>query len=450
MPTWPHPLTTLALLLLALLLVGLLRQLFGVATPAPTKTKPSKPKTPRPLRPHTPDDCPACSGTPPPPPVNTTATVPPWHTRKSRRGRPKRIETEGHGCPNPACRYYNLTDANIHALVGYGHHGADHIQDLYCQACHHKVTARRHTPLYRLKTSAHQVARVLTALAEGLSIAGAAHTFAHSEPTIATWLNRAGSHAERLHERFFRNLHLRQVQLDELRTTLRTQGTELWVWLAFDVQTKTIAAATFGPRTQALAQTLIHALVRTLAPGRVPLFTSDGLDLYGYALTAHFGQWVEIAGRVKRQWVVAKELCYGQVLKKYRHRRIVRVERRIRWGTSEEFNAKREAYGLDRVLNTAFVERVNLTLRRGLAALQRRSGSTFQTANHLEQHFQWWRGYYHFIRPHRSLRQRLLLAEQPRGKRPPRRYRPQTPAMAVGVTAHRWTVVEFLSLPVTG
>ena len=118
----------------------------------------------------------------------------------------------------------------MHAVVGYGHRGhQERIQDLDCQACHHKFTVRRETPLYRLKSSAARVALILTALAEGLSVAGAAHTFEHAEATITRWLQRAGRHVERMHRRFFHNLHLLRIQLDELRATLRNKGHEVWV-----------------------------------------------------------------------------------------------------------------------------------------------------------------------------------------------------------------------------
>ncbi len=76
-------------------------------------------------------------------------TVPPWRSSQHRRGRPQTIRTAGHACPNPACPYYGITDAAVHALVGCGHHGAEHIQDFRCQACQTKVSARRNTALYR-------------------------------------------------------------------------------------------------------------------------------------------------------------------------------------------------------------------------------------------------------------------------------------------------------------
>ncbi len=121
------------------------------------------------LKPRTPRDCPACrlactpsSGVRPAP-----APVRPWREVKSRRGAPKRVNTEGFACPNQQCPYSGITDAHIHALVGDGTHGhAERIQTFRCQACHMTFTARRHTPLYRLKTPSCQVAMVLTALAE--------------------------------------------------------------------------------------------------------------------------------------------------------------------------------------------------------------------------------------------------------------------------------------------
>jgi transposase-like protein len=55
-------------------------------------------------------------------------------------------------------------------LFGDGKHGhAEQIQTFRGPACHTTFSARLHTPLYRLKTPSHQVAVVLTALAEGLA-----------------------------------------------------------------------------------------------------------------------------------------------------------------------------------------------------------------------------------------------------------------------------------------
>src|SRR6266702_1742692 len=115
--------------------------------------------TQRLLKPRTPLDCPACrlscahSTVVGPAP----GSVRPWCEVKSRRGAPKRVNTEGYACPNHQCPYFGMTDAHTHALVGDGKHGqAEQIQTFRCQACRTTFTARRHTPLYRLKTPSRQ------------------------------------------------------------------------------------------------------------------------------------------------------------------------------------------------------------------------------------------------------------------------------------------------------
>ncbi len=60
---------------------------------------------------------------------------------------------------------------------------------------------------------------------------------------------------------------------------------------------------------------------------------------------------------------------------------------------------------------------------------------------------EWWRGYYHFVRPHASLRLPLARPIVRGGRQVPRRYRQRTPAMAAGLTIRRWTVRELLLVP---
>ncbi len=399
---------------------------------------------PRPL-----DDCPACRRhdvlpqiAPAPPPLR------PWRECKSRRGAPKRIATDGFACLNAACLYYRITDAQVHALVGDGTHGQrERVQTFRCQACGRTFTARRDTPLYRLKTASQQVALVLTALAEGLSIAAASRVFGHTEETITRWVARAGEHSENLHHRWLQQLQLPHLQLDELRTHLRDRTRVRWLWLVVDPLSKLIPVLHLGTRTQDAAHHVVHILRQELAPDCLPVFTSDGLNLYFYALTAHFGQWIAQDGQRKRRWQMASGLIYGQVKKCYRRRKMVRVTHLMRSGTREALRMALMQLGLSGRLNTAFVERVNLTVRRSSVALARRSWSTAQEAPQLLMQLHWWRGYYHFVRPHGSLRVALAQPLARGGRRTARRYQQRTPAMAAGLTSWRWTVSELLLLP---
>lgn len=401
------------------------------------------------LKPRTPDDCLACrQGVPSPSTAPLPPSVRPWRELKSRRGAPKRIATAGFSCPNRTCSYSGITDPQIHALVGDGTHGKhERIQTFRCQACGMTFTSRRDTALYRLKTPSLRVAEVLTAVAEGLSIAAAIRVFGHSEGAITTWLTRAGEHSATLHDCWFRTLTLPHLQLDELRTRLRDRASVLWLWVALDPLTKLIPVLHIGARTQAAAHTFVHELGQRLAPSCLPIFASDGLNLYFYALTAHFGQWVTGIGPRMRQWQVVPGLIYGQVKKTYRRRKVIRVTRVMRCGTVEAFRATLCTLGLSGLLNTAFVERMNLTLRQGVAALARRTWATAQETPALLAHLEWWRGYYHFVRLHASLRVPLAQPLEKGGRRQPQRYRQQTPAMAAGLTSRRWTVRDLLLFP---
>jgi hypothetical protein len=173
------------------------------------------------LKPRCPDDCPTCRLASPPSSGGRPASAPvrPWSEVKSRRGAPKRVNTEGFACSNQQCAYFGITDDRIHALVGDGKHGrAERIQTFRCQACHTTFSARRGTPLYRLKTPSQHIAMVLSALAEGLDPSAAERVFGFRQATVNAWLTRAGEHAQTLHERFFCHLQLPHLQLDELGT----------------------------------------------------------------------------------------------------------------------------------------------------------------------------------------------------------------------------------------
>jgi IS1 family transposase len=400
------------------------------------------------LKPRTPYECPACCqhaattvGNAPPP-------LTPWSAVKSRRGAPKRIDTQGFACPNNICTYFQITDAQIHALVGDGAHGRyERIQTLRCQACATTFSARRDTPLYRLKTTSQRVGEVLSALAEGLDVSAAVRVFGHRHATVNRWLVRAGLHSATLHDRILRNLHLPHLQLDEIRTRLRNRAHTVWLWLAIDPLTKLVPTLHLGARTQAAAHAVVHDIQQRLAPACLPIFTSDGLHLYFYTLTAHFGQWVVGVGRRTRAWQVAIGLIYGQVKKRYRRRRLVGIRYIMRCGTRLALRDALIGLGLSGKLNTAFVERLNLTVRQSVAALIRRTWSTMHQAPRLLLHLEWWRGYYHFVRPHTSLRVALGQPLERGGKRQPQRYRQRTPAMAAGLTSRRWSVREVLLLP---
>jgi len=278
------------------------------------------------LKPRTPDDCSACRQ-PATGRASSTAVQPivtPWSAVRSRRGAMGRINTHGFACPTHTCptivsgtQRSTRWSAMVHTALRA--HSDVAVPSLPYDGARGAGTLWV-TPLYCRKTASQRVGEVLTALAEGLSVSAAVRVFGHRHATITTWLTRAGEHSAMFHNHVFRNLYLPHIQLDELRTRLRSRAGALWLWIAFDPLSKLIRVLHLGSRTQDAAHSVVHDLHQRLAPSCLPVCTSDGLNHSFYALTAHFGQWVAGVGRRARQWLLAAGLLYRQVQKTYRRR----------------------------------------------------------------------------------------------------------------------------------
>jgi hypothetical protein len=105
------------------------------------------------------------------------------------------------------------------------------------------------------------------------------------------------------------------------------------------------------------------------------------------------------------------------------------------------------AAGFSGRVNTAFLERVHLTVRQGVAALARRTWATSQQSPQLLAHLEWWRAYSPFVRPHHCLRMALVQPRERGGRLLAQRSGQRTPAMAAGRTNRRGTAGEVLSSP---
>jgi hypothetical protein len=160
-------------------------------------------------------------------------------------------------------------------------------------------------------------------------------------------------HLEAFSHHFLHGLDVAQVQMDELFASLSTvkdgeisekqaikrlSRSPHWGWIAMDPVCKLILAVDVGDRTLAMAQRLVHQVTLGLTPNCAPLFLTDGLREYLTALVPHYGHWMQPERRhdkgsqPKPRWRPLPELLYAQVVKFYRHRRIVGVKHRIIFG----------------------------------------------------------------------------------------------------------------------
>lgn len=85
---------------------------------------------------------------------------------------------------------------------------------------------------------------------------------------------------------------------------------DMWLWVAHDATTKLIPVLQVGGRSQEMAFSVVHELKGGLAAGCVPVFSTDGLKHYYYALTAHFGKWEWVGGK-KPVWVLLSNFVHS-------------------------------------------------------------------------------------------------------------------------------------------
>ena len=391
-------------------------------------------------RPKTPKDCPHCCAGLKLDVVRINRNVTPWPEIKGKGGARKQFDTNGFACLNPLCAYFGIIDPWVHALVKNTDRGKDKdIPELKCQCCQKRFSSRKGTPLYHLKKKSRDVELVLWFMAEGVDISVMVRYTGFTDSTIARWLNRAGEHSSRLHDILFRHLVIPLVQLDELHARVRRSDRSRWLWIAIDPISKALPSIHVGGRKAEDSYAILHDFTQRLAPDCIPAFTTDGLRAYFSSITAHFGHWVEKQRARKLHWKPHDDLLHGQLVKRRHNRKMVYTLTRMRWGKRSDLYLLLELHGFARNIQTAFIERVNLTIRQGVSLLTRKTWSLPQSDQQLLLHVQWWRAYYHFVREHQSLRQPL-----PGYKR---KYTPTTPAMALGVTDRVWTVGDLLSKP---
>ncbi len=173
------------------------------------------------------------------------------------------------------------------------------------------------------------------------------------------------------------------------------------------------------------------------------MFVSDELPHYVTMLAEFFHKQVPVMptgkpGRPRNpERVVDADLDYATVHKTREGGRVVKVERRVVFGSEQSVHERLEG-SPSHTINTAFVERSNLHWRLWDAHLVRKSLTFARSWRWLRAKFAICVACYNFVRPHGTL-----------SRRANRTFQPKTPAMAANVTDHPWSFLELLAYPVS-
>jgi IS1 family transposase len=357
--------------------------------------------------------CAACAHEathPQPPPPLRPEPMPPTHRR------PRAIDTSRHFCPHTDCDYRGWL--GLGNLRANGHPSGGQWRQFHCTACKGYFPEHHGTLFHGKRVAVDLIVHVIGCLAEGLGIRGTARVFEVDPNTVLQWLMEAAEHLRAFAQYFLHDLHLTQVQLDELYAVLsalkegtlseeraieRLSRSPHWVWAALDPESKLLLTIDVGERSAAMAQRVVHQVAQVLAPDCAPLFLTDGFGEYMTALLTHYGYWMQPprrqgkGPRPKPRWMPLPQLLYAQVIKTVRRRRLLRVHHRVVFGTLADVQQVLAPCGWQ--INTAFIERINLTIRQHVAAVGRRVTTLCKSEDGLRQHLAVYHAYYNFQIP---------------------------------------------------
>jgi transposase-like protein len=176
-------------------------------------------------------------------------------------------------------------------LRANGHPSGGPWQQFHCTSCKGYFLETHGTLFHGTHVSPDQLVWAIAALAEGLGIRAVARAFEVDPNTVLAWLVDAADHLKAVSNYYLYDIHVAQVQLDELFALLsavkdddvneaqaikRLSRSPHWVGVAMAPVSKLILTLDVGERTLAMAQRVVHQLVQVLAPACAPLLLSDG------------------------------------------------------------------------------------------------------------------------------------------------------------------------------
>jgi transposase-like protein/IS1 family transposase len=355
-----------------------------------------------------------------------------WHDGLMQNTHQEPMDASLQFCPNVACC--------ARGQIGQGNIRIhDRKRQRYrCRTCGQTFSGRRGTMLEGLRKPRELIMIVVTLLAYGCPIQAIVHAYGLDERTVAAWRDRAGKHCEQIHHALVETgrLDLQQVQADEIR--VKGRAMIAWMGLALMVSTRLwLGGVVSLKRDTALADRLMQQVRACSQAVCALLVATDGWNAYPKAIQRAFREKTkQTLGRGRACLQVWPQLTIATVIKRTEKKRVVEITRKITLGTLTQASHLLQASKGGTMLNTAFIERFNGTMRERLATLTRKCRHAAHRLDALQSGMYLIGCTYNFCFAHHE-----LSSVKHAGF-------PCTPAMAARLTDHIWSVSELLTYKV--
>src|SRR6266568_1173554 len=307
-----------------------------------------------------------------------------------------------------------------------------------CRICGHTFSARRGTMMEGLRKPTELIVVVVSLLAYGCPIQAIVYAFGLDERTVASWRDRAGCHCQKLHQAVVEQapLDLVHVQADEIRV----KGRKMIAWMGLTMMVSTrlwLGGVVSLTRDKNLADRLLQQVRACSQAACALLICTDGWAAYPNSIRRAFrDKFKRTAGRGRASLQVWSGLHIGTVIKQTVNKHLTGVLRQMSHGSIVQAMRLLQRSGGGQVLNTSYIERFNGTVRERLATLTRKCRHAAQRLQALETGMYLIGSTYNFCCFHQALSTRAAGEAQ--------KLLRQTPAMASGLTDHRWRLAELL------
>jgi IS1 family transposase len=264
---------------------------------------------------------------------------------------------------------------------------------------------------------------IIASLTEGVGIRATARLTGVNRETVATLALRVGRGCAELHDRMMVGLRVPRCELDELwayvgkkqRRMTRADGPtkgDQYTFVALAASTRAIITYRTGKRDTATTQEFMADLRERVIGA--PEISTDGFKPYMPAIRSEF-----------------PNSAHGQIVKTYSVTHLAVNEASRRYSPANVVAVSREpVYGVPAEISTSYVERSNLSIRMASRRFTRlTNGFSKKLENHLAA-IDLYVAHYNLCRPHESLT--------------PNAREQNTPAMALRVTDHVWSIGELI------
>jgi hypothetical protein len=124
-------------------------------------------------------------------------------------------------CINPEC--INYLERNMGNIFVKEYKGKNKTALLICKTCGKCFSETHGTPLFRLKTSLEELARVLSLIPKLGTIRAVARYTNHKPDTILAWINSIGDDKKIINDYLSTNYRYSKVQLDEIWSLIESR-----------------------------------------------------------------------------------------------------------------------------------------------------------------------------------------------------------------------------------